>query len=95
MSFVPLHLHSQYSILDALASVQDIATAAAAQKLPAVALTDHGNLYGAIDFYKACKNAGVKPIIGCEVYVAPGSRLDKTKVYGQKTAHHLAGNNGI
>lgn len=89
MTFIPLHLHSQYSILDALASVQDIAKAAAAHNMPAVALTDHGNLYGAIDFYKACKGAGVKPIIGCEVYVAPGSRFDKTKLPGQKAAYHL------
>ncbi len=89
MAFVPLHLHSQYSILDALASIQDIAGAAAAQKLTAIALTDHGNLYGAIEFYKACKAVGVKPIIGCEVYIAPGSRFNKVKVYGQKTAYHL------
>ena len=59
MAFVPLHLHSQYSILDALASIQDIAGAAAAQKLTAIALTDHGNLYGAIEFYKACIAVGV------------------------------------
>ena len=87
--FVPLHLHSQYSILDAAASVQEIAKKAKSFGIKSVALTDHGNLYGAVDFYKACKAEGIKPIIGCEVYVAPGSRFDKTKVQGQKNAHHL------
>lgn len=89
MTFVPLHLHSQYSILDATAPVQGIAEVAASLGMPAVALTDHGNLYGAIEFYKACKGKNIKPIIGCEVYVAPGSRFDKSKQFGQKAAHHL------
>ena len=85
--WVPLHVHSQYSILDASASVYSIAEKAAAHGMPAVALTDHGNLYGAVDFYKACKDAKVKPIIGCEFYVAPGSRLDKKKETG---SHQLS-----
>src|SRR5580700_3494578 len=89
MSWIPLHVHSQYSILDASASVEDIAERAAAFKMPSVALTDHGNLYGAVEFYQACKGAGVKPIVGCEVYVAPGSRLDKSKTHGSRTAYHL------
>lgn len=89
MTFIPLHLHSQFSILDATASVQDIAAMASTYKMQAVALTDHGNLYGAVDFYKACKGVGVKPIIGCEVYVAPGSRFEKSKLPGQKAAYHL------
>ena len=87
--WVPLHVHSQYSILDALSSVEDIAKKSGQFGLPAVALTDHGNLYGAVDFYKACKEVKVKPIIGCELYVAPDSRLDKKKEYGVKTAYHL------
>ncbi len=86
--WVPLHLHSQYSILDAAASVEGIAKKAQEFGLPAVALTDHGNMHGAVEFYKACKEVGVKPIIGCEVYVAPTSRLEKKKL-GPKTAYHL------
>lgn len=89
MSWVPLHVHSQYSILDALASVEAIASKSQEFGLPAVALTDHGNLFGAVDFYKACKEVKVKPLIGCEFYVAPDSRLDKKKEYGAKTAYHL------
>lgn len=88
-SFVHLHVHSQYSILDAAASVHDLAEKAAAYGMPAVALTDHGNLFGAIDFYKACKDAKVKPIIGCEFYVAPESRFDKSRASGGKAVHHL------
>lgn len=88
--WVPLHVHSQYSILDATASVQDIAARAATFGMPAVALTDHGNLFGAIDFYKACKEAKVKPILGCEFYVAPESRFDKKKdPTSSRTAFHL------
>lgn len=87
--WVPLHVHSQYSILDAAASVKDIAAKAAEFKMPAVALTDHGNLYGAVEFYKACTGVGVKPIIGCEVYVAPDSHLIKNKESGKKSAYHL------
>ena len=87
--FVPLHVHSQYSILDASASVCGIAEKAAEFGMPAVALTDHGNMFGAIDFYKACTEAGVKPIIGCEVYVAPGSRLEKKRERGVRTSFHL------
>jgi DNA polymerase-3 subunit alpha len=89
MSWVPLHVHSQYSILDASASVYDIAKKASVYEMPAVALTDHGNLFGAVDFFKACKESKVKSIIGCEFYVAPQSRLDKSKASGGKTAYHL------
>lgn len=87
--WVPLHVHSQYSILDAAASIHDIAERAAAFGMPAVALTDHGNLFGAVDFYKACKEVKVKPIIGCEFYVAPGSRHEKKKEHQTRTAYHL------
>jgi len=86
--WVPLHVHSQYSILDAACSIQGLADKAAACHMPALALTDHGNLHGAVDFYKACNAKGVQPIIGCEVYVAPTSRLEKKKV-GPRTAYHL------
>lgn len=87
--WVPLHVHSQYSILDAAASIEDIPKKAAAMGMPAVALTDHGNMFGAVEFYKACKDAKVKAILGCEFYVAPGSRLDRKKEMGNRTNFHL------
>jgi len=77
VSFVHLHVHSEYSLLEASASVKDIAKKAAEFQMPAVALTDHGNLFGAIEFYFACLDKNVKPIIGLEAYMAPGSRLQK------------------
>ncbi len=89
MTWIPLHVHSQYSVLDALASVKGLAQRAKELEIPALALTDHGNLYGAVDFYTACVDVGVKPIIGCEVYVAPTSRLEKKRMPGQRTAFHL------
>jgi DNA polymerase-3 subunit alpha len=82
MSWIPLHVHSQYSILDSSASVEDIAAKAAEFKMPSVALTDSGNMYGAVEFFKACKGAGVKPIIGCELNVAPVSRHEKKRTPG-------------
>jgi DNA polymerase-3 subunit alpha len=78
MSFVHLHNHSHYSLLDGLGKPKDIVNKAKEDGSPAVGLTDHGVLYGIVEFYKAAKNAGIKPIIGCEIYVAPGSRFDKT-----------------
>jgi DNA polymerase-3 subunit alpha len=88
--WIPLHVHSQYSILDSSASVEEIAEQAATCSMPAAALTDHGNLFGAVEFYKACKDAKVKPLIGCEFYVAPGSRKEKKKdLASMRTAFHL------
>ncbi|MDF2578005.1 MAG: dnaE [Chlamydiales bacterium] len=89
MSWIPLHVHSQYSVLDALPSTKQLATKAAEYGMPALALTDHGNLFGAVEFFKDCKDKQVKPIIGCEVYIAPESRFDKTKLKGNKAAFHL------
>ncbi|MBL4890041.1 MAG: DNA polymerase III subunit alpha, partial [Candidatus Lindowbacteria bacterium] len=77
--FVHLHLHSHYSLLDAMNRFDHLAEAVKSRGMRAVALTDHGNLFGAIEFYKTIYAHGVKPIIGCEVYVAPGSRHDKEK----------------
>ncbi|NGX61029.1 MAG: DNA polymerase III subunit alpha [Chlamydiae bacterium] len=88
--WVSLHQHSQYSILDASCPVEKIARKAKECGMPAVALTDHGNMYGAIDFYKACEREEVKPILGCEVYVAPTSRLEKKKLGPNiRVAYHL------
>lgn len=77
MSFVHLHNHTHYSLLDGLSRPEACAKIAKEQGSPAIAMTDHGVLYGAIEFYKACKKEGVKPIIGCEVYVAPDGRFKK------------------
>ena len=87
--WVPLHVHSQYSILDALTPVKAIAKKAAEHGMPAVALTDHGNMYGAVEFFQACKGVKVKPIIGCEVYVAPESRTARQKGLGNRHSFHL------
>jgi len=80
-SFVHLHVHSEYSMLDGAARVKPLVTEAAAQGMPAVAVTDHGNVFGAYDFWKTATEAGVKPIIGTEAYITPGThRGDKTRV---------------
>jgi len=81
--WIPLNVHSQFSILDSTASVHALAEKAKAFNIPSLALTDQGNLYGAVDFYKACKAAGVKPIIGCEIWMAPNDRREKKRVPGQ------------
>lgn len=76
--FIHLHNHTEYSLLDGALKITKLARQAARFKMPALAITDHGNLFGAIEFYKACYEQGVNPIIGAEVYVAPGSRKDRT-----------------
>ena len=87
-NFVHLHLHSEYSLLDGACRIKDIPKIAKELGQNAVALTDHGNMFGAVEFYKACKEEGIKPIIGCEVYLAPSSRLDRNKV-GNVSYYHL------
>lgn len=84
--FVHLHLHSQYSLLDGAIKFDELFSQAKEYGMTAVALTDHGNLFGAAEFYKEAKKAGIKPIIGCEVYVAPTSRQDKSS---EEKNHHL------
>src|SRR5438309_3712821 len=74
-TFVHLHNHTEYSLLDGASRIHPLVARAAELEMPAIGMTDHGVMYGAIHFYKACKDAGIKPIIGCEVYVAPRSRL--------------------
>src|SRR3989344_4526713 len=80
--YVPLNVHSQYSILNSTASVSLLAKTAKRFKMPAIAITDDGNLYGVVDFYKACRSQGVKPIIGCEMWMAPSSRFEKKRTPG-------------
>src|SRR5580765_1263060 len=88
--FVHLHLHTEYSLLDGACRLDRLIDKAHELKFPALAITDHGVLYGAMDFYQAAREKGVKPIIGCEVYVAPGSRLDKkTSSGGRDVYNHL------
>ena len=76
-SFVHLHLHTEYSLLDGSIRMKELMKKVAEYKMPAVAITDHGNLFGAIEFYQEAQRAGVKPIIGCEAYIAPGSHKDR------------------
>ena len=86
--FVHLHLHSEYSLLDGACRIADIPAMAKKMGHSAVAITDHGVLYGAVAFCEACRKEGVKPIVGCEVYVAPRSRhLKEGK--GDQSGHHL------
>ena len=88
--FVHLHNHSDFSLLDGASRVPEIIDLAAQFKMPAVALTDHGNMFGAIAFFQAAKEKGIKPILGCEIYVAPGSRFDRSLGGGiSDTNNHL------
>src|SRR5213075_2099796 len=84
MSFVHLHLHTEYSLLDGATRPDQLAKRVAALGMPACAITDHGNMFGAVEFYNAMKGVGVKPIIGCEMYMAYGSRFDKSSVEDQQ-----------
>ncbi|HEY6844141.1 MAG TPA: DNA polymerase III subunit alpha, partial [Thermoanaerobaculia bacterium] len=83
MSFVHLHLHTEYSLLDGATRPENLAKKVAQLGMPACAITDHGNMFGAVEFYNAMRGQGIKPIIGCEMYVAYGSRLDKAGVEDQ------------
>ncbi|MFQ5896654.1 MAG: DNA polymerase III subunit alpha [Candidatus Methylomirabilia bacterium] len=88
--FVHLHVHSEYSLLDGAAPLERLVAKARELRFPALALTDHGNLFGAIDFYLACQKAGIKPLIGAELYVAPGSRFERGTLDGSyEGANHL------
>src|SRR3954462_2038695 len=84
MSFAPLHLHTEYSLLDGASRPEELAKRVAQLGMPACAITDHGNMFGAVEFYNAMKGVGVKPIIGCEMYMAYGSRFDKAGVEDQQ-----------
>ena len=87
MSFVHLHVHTEYSLLDGACRIDQIAKKAAALGQTALAVTDHGVMYGAVAFYKACKDAGIKPIIGCEVYVAPRGMTDRDHMLDTEYSH--------
>lgn len=87
--FVHLHVHTQYSLLDGTIRLDNLFKKAKEYKMSAVAMTDHGNIFGAIDFYQHALKYGIKPIIGCELYVAPKSRFDKTAHTSGESSHHL------
>lgn len=85
--FTHLHTHTEFSLLDGACRIRQLVARAKSLGMQSLAITDHGNMYGAVDFYKACKNEGIKPIIGCEVYVAPRMRFDKDKVLDKEYNH--------
>ena len=87
MSFVHLHVHSEYSLLDGACRIDGLVARAKALGQTAVAVTDHGVMYGAVDFYRAAKQEGIKPIIGCEVYVAPRTRFDRVHEVDDRPYH--------
>ena len=87
MSFVHLHVHTEFSLLDGCCRIPELVKRVKELGQTAVAITDHGVMYGAVDFYKACKAAGIKPIIGCEVYVAPRTRFQKEHEFDAAPRH--------
>ena len=90
MSFAHLHVHTEYSLLDGSNKIKECVARVKELGMNSVAITDHGVMYGVIDFYRAAKAAGIKPVLGCEVYVAPGSRFDKEAVgSGDDRYYHL------
>ena len=87
MAFTHLHVHSEYSLLDGACRIDRLVCAAKEKEMNSLAITDHGVMYGVIDFYRACKKHGIKPVIGCEVYVAPRSRYDKSFEFDKEYYH--------
>ena len=89
MAFTHLHVHTEYSLLDGSSKIEEITARAKELGMDSMAITDHGVMYGVIDFYRAARANGIKPILGCEVYVAPGSRFDKEANAGEDRYYHL------
>ncbi len=89
MAFTHLHVHTEYSLLDGSCKIKELAARAKELGMDSLAITDHGAMYGVIDFYRAAKEVGIKPIIGCEVYVSPGSRFDRETASGEDRYYHL------
>ena len=89
MAFAHLHVHTEYSLLDGSNKIREYVKRVKELGMDSAAITDHGVMYGVIDFYKACKEEGVKPILGCEIYVAPNSRFDKELTGGEDRYYHL------
>ena len=89
MAFTHLHVHTEYSLLDGSGKIKEMVAQAKALGCDSLAITDHGAMYGVIDFYRAAKEAGIKPIIGCEIYVTNGSRFDREISQGDDRYYHL------
>ncbi len=89
MAFTHLHVHTEYSLLDGSCKIKELAARAKELGMDSMAITDHGVMYGVIDFYRAAREVGIKPIVGCEVYVAPGSRFDRENTNGEDRYYHL------
>ena len=89
MGFVHLHTHTEYSLLDGSNKIKEYVSRVKELGMNAAAITDHGVMYGVIDFYKACREAEINPIIGCEVYVSPGSRFDRESGGNDDRYYHL------
>ena len=89
MAFTHLHVHTEYSLLDGANKIKEYVKRIKELGMTAGAITDHGVMYGVIDFYKEAKSAGINPILGCEVYVAPNSRFDKELTGGEDRYYHL------
>ena len=89
MAFTHLHVHTEYSLLDGSSKIRELTARAKELGMDSMAITDHGVMYGVIDFYRAAREVGIKPIIGCEVYVAPGSRFDRENGAGEDRYYHL------
>ena len=89
MAFAHLHVHTEYSLLDGSNKIKEYVSQVKALGMDSAAITDHGVMYGVIDFYRACKSEGIRPVLGCEVYVAPGSRFDREKNAGDDRYYHL------
>ncbi len=89
MAFTHLHVHTEYSLLDGSGKIKELLPRAKELGMDSLAITDHGVMYGVIDFYKKAREAGIKPILGCEIYVAPGSRFDREVSKGDDRYHHL------
>ena len=89
MSFAHLHVHTEYSLLDGSNKIKECISRVKELGMDSVAITDHGVMYGVIDFYRAALDAGIRPILGCEVYVAPGSRFDRELGNSEDRYYHL------
>lgn len=89
MAFAHLHVHTEYSLLDGSNKIKEYVKRVKELGMDSAAITDHGVMYGVIDFYKACKEEGINPVLGCEIYVAPNSRFDKELTGGEDRYYHL------
>ncbi len=89
MAFTHLHVHTEYSLLDGSNKISEYVARVKELGQTAAAITDHGVMYGVIEFYKAAKAAGIRPVLGCEVYVAPNSRFDRETAHGEDRYYHL------